>query len=378
MTESVMMNWNNINKCILILVLSGLAHITWIIWYLFCFFHPETHHWMNPDYFEFHLTRMVLCCILSFVLIWPCVLLRDRPWFENYFPYLAVIFFSVSFVYGGYSIGISSPVTIAGFVHILTVGLVLFDRKIVYLILLPICFYLLFAFIANGYELIPYAPVFSQELNESVQYKNMFWITAQLYLYLPIFAATFVLFEILLTQWRNREKQISLISQMDPLTGVYNRRKIAMTLNRMQDNEDDYALVLMDLDHFKNINDNYGHDIGDEVLHRVAKVLKQNTRNHDLVGRFGGEEFIVVMPQHKLEQALLVAERCRKAIENELFKIDKNTSIRVTASFGVATSEYLLDQGSVLKQADQALYFAKKRGRNQVRHYLELQSMQLG
>lgn len=372
MTESVMMNWNNLNKCILILVLGGLAHITWIILYLTSFFYAETQHWMNPDYFVFNLSRLLVGCILSFLLIWPCVFLRNHPWVELYFPYVVVVFFSVSFLYGGYAIGISSPATIAGFVHIFTVGLILFERKIVYLIFLPACLYLLYAFIGYGFDLLPYAPVFSQELNESVLYRNHFWIFGQLYLYLPIFFATFVLFEILLTQWRNREKQISLISQMDPLTGVYNRRKIATTLNSMQEGDHDYALLLMDLDHFKSVNDNYGHDIGDEVLHRVARILIQNARVSDLVGRFGGEEFIMVLPGQKLEQALDIAERCRKAVEQELFMIDKNTSIRVTASFGVATSEYLPNQETVLRQADQALYFAKNRGRNQVRHYLEL------
>lgn len=179
-----------------------------------------------------------------------------------------------------------------------------------------------------------------------------------------------MLFEVLLTQWRNREKQINEISQIDPLTGIYNRRKIASNLSKIQQDQQSYALVLLDLDHFKKINDSYGHDVGDQVLKKVAKILSTNLRGEDVVGRFGGEEFILVLKNKSLKQAMDIAERCRLEIEKESIYINKSTMIHVSASFGVALSKLSLSKEAIIRQADQALYQAKDNGRNQVKPYL--------
>ncbi len=376
MKNSVLMNWSNLNKSILMLVLGGVAHVLWIAWYLFCTSQPELEHWMNFDYYHFHLSRMVIFCVLSFLLILPCHYFRHQLFFQRYFPYIAIIFFAVTFMYGGYSIGISSPATIAGYISLVTVGLVLFERNMVYIIFLPITIYLLFAIIFSALGYMDYAPVFSQNLNNQILYKNEFWVFSQLFLYIPIFFASIVLFEILLTQWRNREKQIEKISQMDPLTGIFNRRKIAQNLSKIELEQHNFALVLLDLDFFKHINDNYGHDVGDDVLRNVAKILSRTLREGDVVGRFGGEEFILVLSHKTLREALDVAERCRKEIEQGYFTVDKKTRLKVTASFGVAVSNHQLSKEAVIRHADQALYMAKKRGRNQVRHYFEVEDDQ--
>lgn len=372
MNNSVLMNWSNLNKSILMLLLGGIDHILWIGWYIFCIRTPSLQHWMNLDYTNFHLTRMVLSCIFSFVLILPCYYYQHQPFIQRYFPYIAIIYFSSTFMYGGYSIGLSSPATIAGYISLVTVGLVLFERKIVYIIFFPITLYLLVAIVFGAYGYIDYAPVFSEKLNQDILYKNQFWVYSQFYLYIPIFFASIVLFEILLTQWRNREKQIERISQMDPLTGIFNRRKIALNLAHIEEQQRNFALVLLDLDFFKNINDNYGHDVGDDVLKNVARVLSRILRADDVVGRFGGEEFILVLERKSLREALEIAERCRKEIEKGQYVVNKQKTITVTASFGVAVSEGKLSKEAVIRHADQALYLAKKQGRNQVRHYLEV------
>lgn len=376
MKNSVLMNWSNLNKSILMLVLGGIDHALWIAWYVFSSSSPVFQQWMNPDYFKVHFPLTVILCLLSFVLILPCHYFRHYPFFQRYFPYIAIIFFAVSFMYGGYSIGISSPATIAGYISLVTVGLVLFERKMVYIIFLPITVYLLCAIVLSASGHMNYAPVFNQSLNEQILYKNEFWIYSQLFLYIPIFFASIVLFEILLTQWRNREKQIEEISQMDPLTGIFNRRKIAYDLAEIELEQQNYALVLLDLDFFKHINDNYGHDVGDEVLQDVAKILSRVLREGDVVGRFGGEEFILLLPHKSLQEALDIAERCRKEIELGHFTVDKKTRIKVTASFGVAISNAQLSKEVVIRHADQALYLAKKHGRNQVRHYFEVEQYQ--
>lgn len=376
MKNSVLMNWSNLNKSILMLVLGGLDHVLWIAWYIFCTSKPSLQHWMNFDYYNFHLSRMVIFCLLSFLLILPCYYFRHHTFFQHYFPYIAIIFFAVTFMYGGYSIGISSPATIAGYISLVSVGLVLFERKMVYIIFLPITVYLLFAIVLSTMGYMDYAPIFSESLNEQILYKNEFWVYSQLFLYIPIFFASIVLFEILLTQWRNREKQIEEISQMDPLTGIFNRRKIAHNLAEIELEQHNYALVLLDLDFFKHINDNFGHDIGDDVLQNVARILSRVLREGDVVGRFGGEEFILVLPHKNLQEALDIAERCRKEIEQAQFTVDKKTRIKVTASFGIAISNALLTKEAVIRHADQALYMAKKQGRNQVRDYFEVLQQQ--
>ena len=124
----------------------------------------------------------------------------------------------------------------------------------------------------------------------------------------------------------------------------------------------------------KDINDKYGHDIGDIVLQQVAGILTENIHEEDIVGRFGGEEFIILTRGGQLAKAIDIAERCRKAIEKEVILLDTQRKISITASFGVAASinPFGITKEEIIRQADQALYLAKKNGRNQVRHFLEI------
>ena len=175
-----------------------------------------------------------------------------------------------------------------------------------------------------------------------------------------------MIFEILLLQWRNRENLVNEISQKDPLTGVFNRRVIDRDLEKLHQLNSSYAVVLIGLDHFKSINDRFGHDVGDHVLRRVAKVLNTNIRGNDMVGRFGGEEFLMILQTSYLDQIIEIAERCRKQIEQEYFVINDNLSIQITASFGISIYQNGMTHEQVIKRADQALYVAKEQGRNQI------------
>ena len=372
MNDSVLMNWSNLNKTILVLVLGGLDHILCISWYLACYQSPKFQKWIDQDYYNFHITAMLICCVVSFSLVLVCHFLRHQKLAQNFLPYICLYFFAFAFIYGGYSIGIISPATIAGYISLVTVGLVLFERKIIYSVIFPATGVLVIAIFLCSFSVLPYAPVFSFELEKSMIYKNHFWVFSQMILYTPIFLISIILFEVLLTQWRNREKQIREISQIDPLTGVFNRRQIANVLAKMHKSDKQFAIVLLDLDHFKRINDSYGHDAGDEVLKCVARILSSNIREHDLVGRFGGEEFILILEDRELRDAIMIAERCRRQIEREKISIDQNSVIHVSASFGIAISDRHIQREFVLRQADRALYLAKENGRNQVRHYLDL------
>ena len=170
----------------------------------------------------------------------------------------------------------------------------------------------------------------------------------------------------------NYQKSISM-AITDALTGLYNRHYLNTHLGNMVTqalkNNKNLALMMMDMDHFKEVNDTYGHDVGDMVLKQLAGIIIQASRSAELASRFGGEEFVVLMPETNQVAALQAAERVRELVENTPFIInDKGDSIKKTISIGVASLHPDGDSGeSLIKRADEALYEAKNSGRNQVK-----------
>ncbi len=160
-------------------------------------------------------------------------------------------------------------------------------------------------------------------------------------------------------------------STRDPLTGLYNRRYTQEAIQRERKRADrvgdTIGILLMDIDYFKKINDTWGHDAGDEVLRRLAAILRRFFRSHDIVCRYGGEEFLIILPGADFEAAMVKAEALRATIENELRCSWQGQHISTTVSIGV--SQYPWDGLSVeqlLDMADKALYQAKEQGRNRV------------
>jgi diguanylate cyclase (GGDEF)-like protein len=157
---------------------------------------------------------------------------------------------------------------------------------------------------------------------------------------------------------------------VDELTGLYNRRHAMVRINEQWAMANRYgesvACAMLDIDHFKRVNDAHGHLKGDEVLQKVSKILMQSVRASDIVCRFGGEEFLILFPKQKADQAHTCAERCRAAIESSVFADDARCS-PVTISIGIAHREPLMHcPDDLLKAADMALYAAKEQGRNRV------------
>ena len=156
----------------------------------------------------------------------------------------------------------------------------------------------------------------------------------------------------------------------DDLTGLYNRRyfdrHLVLMLEKAQSQDRDMAVMLIDMDYFKSVNDTHGHDTGDAVLKEFADRLRRNIRGVDLACRFGGEEFVVLMPDTDFRQAQGVAERVRSAVAERSFDGGARP-LDVTVSVGLALNEYATDTPEViLKRADVALYRAKREGRNRV------------
>ena len=163
------------------------------------------------------------------------------------------------------------------------------------------------------------------------------------------------------------------LSNCDPLTNVYNRRYFSEISNKMLSlttrNSHDLGIIILDIDKFKNINDTYGHGLGDKVIIALAQNLKEIVRDSDIVSRFGGEEFVILMYNINLENAQNVAEKIRQHVE-AIEIIDNDLTLRFTVSLGVALYDEAIDNKNLeytLKRADKALYMAKQNGRNQVR-----------
>ncbi len=184
---------------------------------------------------------------------------------------------------------------------------------------------------------------------------------------------------ILQTELKNAFDSLSEISNRDGLTGMYNRRyleqQLSMEFDRCKRYTGEFSFIIFDLDHFKRVNDTYGHLAGDEVLCAVSRRIQSLLRNVDVLGRYGGEEFGVILPSTSLEGALIVAEKLRQAVAQEPVMF-KEISIPVTTSIGVV--DFKPDAPNyehLIHCADLALYYGKENGRNRVTRYTpELES----
>ncbi len=179
-----------------------------------------------------------------------------------------------------------------------------------------------------------------------------------------------------LDRLRRAYQKIEYLAITDDLTGLFNRRYFFMRLDQEIDRskryKEDLACIMIDLDHFKNINDTYGHQAGDLVLKTVSNIIKHFSRNSDIVARYGGEEIIVLLPETDSESAVVFAEKIREAVEECSVPVQK-FNVSVTASFGVSslnlTDEDEDAKKELIVKADRALYIAKKNGRNRVEYY---------
>ncbi len=177
-------------------------------------------------------------------------------------------------------------------------------------------------------------------------------------------------------QNRDLREALATISELaitDELTGLYNRRHILSVLEYQKMLADrgghSFVLAFADLDHFKQVNDRYGHHAGDQVLKRFAQIARISTREVDYLARFGGEEFVLVLVQTSLPRALTVAERIRSQVEEGPFVVE-GAEIRLTVSLGLTEYQVGEEVEATLARADEALYRAKQKGRNRVEVHL--------
>ncbi len=157
----------------------------------------------------------------------------------------------------------------------------------------------------------------------------------------------------------------------DTLTNLFNRRyfeeRLSAETQKAFEGESNLSMIMVDIDHFKKVNDTFGHDGGDKVLREIASLLKNSVRKHDTVARYGGEEFVLLLPGAPLDPTNMVAERIRRSVENTSFDMGQ-TQIHITISLGISNfpMHRMKSKEELVKMADLALYEAKRGGRNRV------------
>lgn len=161
-------------------------------------------------------------------------------------------------------------------------------------------------------------------------------------------------------------EEVKRLSITDPLTGVYNRsgfyKHIELELERINRSHTELSIIMLDIDNFKSFNDNFGHEVGDNVLKSIVEIIGKSIRKSDTIARWGGEEFLIIVPDLSIEKTSDLAERIRKTIENELVIFNRP----VTCSFGISDYREKSPIDHIINLADQALYKAKAAGKNRI------------
>tara|TARA_Y100001934_G_scaffold240502_3_gene294879 strand:- start:803 stop:1999 length:1197 start_codon:yes stop_codon:yes gene_type:complete len=366
-----LLDWSDRDKSLLLSVLTGLMMLGFLGWLLFTVHYTGFgEQFLSPEGAALAQTIFLFNVTGWLLLIGWGIALHKRKRHSVVYPNVCIHFFGFSFLGVGYVMGLYNPVMGLVLVGSPLTGFILFDFKrvtcsLVIHILMVLVIYVL---IVQG--ALQYAPLLKAD-PVTKDLVSVYWVNSMIAFSTPFLAMVFGFTYVLLRRWQIRESQIRDLAVTDPLTGLSNRRALfdqfSYELARSRRSASPVSVCVMDLDHFKQINDRHGHGAGDRVLEVVAQVLKGSLRETDRVGRIGGEEFMLLMPETDLNGAALVIERCRKAIESQSIALS-DVSIAVTASFGVACAhaEEVLSEEQIFCQADTALYRAKEKGRNRV------------
>lgn len=363
--QNTVINWSLFKKSILILICGFFLNLQWVSWKIFTKI-SSIDYLTNQVLLQQQIKINLFFIFTFFILIAISFKFQAYKKIRKTIPFVAGTLLTVSLCREIYLVGVLNPSTMILYICLFYIGRIILPRKFIYLFFVPltlfiiICCYLIFT------HQLPYGPIFNVE---KLRYTSLFWFSIIIYLIVPILCISLVIFEILLQQQHLQEQLIYKLSYLDPLTNLANRRTINTCLQQLNQSElPDYSIILLDIDHFKEVNDRYGHHTGDQVLIHVAKILKEHTQPYDLVGRFGGEEFILILKDTSLVVAQETAMQCKNAIEHmHMYSQDTQQYFFITASLGVAMAEGDLPPQQILSQADQALYQAKFSGRNQVK-----------
>jgi diguanylate cyclase (GGDEF)-like protein len=348
------------------LIALWLAHT---IWALFVLFIIEEQRVFSLESFRIQMPIVAMMLVGAVLLLGLGQILQARKLEPLWYQYIGAIYYGLSLVWGGYITGSLSIASGAVLMGAPLLGFLILERRVVVTAFLTSFLALLFFNTASAAEIIPYAPFVNAPTDQA---SAILWTHSQLLMAAPHIAVDIYLCAVIFSQWRLREENVRVLSLTDSLTGLHNRRSMLTQLNRelarAQRHNKALSLVLFDLDHFKKINDTWGHPSGDEVLRQTAIAITDEIRTSDVVGRFGGEEFMLLLPQTDFDNAHQLVERCRRRIEALHVTSEKGETIPVRASFGLVCTDATdhAKPESLIARTDEALFRAKSAGRNRV------------
>jgi diguanylate cyclase (GGDEF)-like protein len=367
---SNVLEWSRVDRCLLVAAIS----LVFMGAYWLRGEYLLGHRSVAP-YSDFAFLQLFQRWLLRFLGIWAALFALGL-WLRQKWPesqllcHATVQMYSVCHALGVACLGpVTSPQSIVLLAGI-ACGLVLFDRRAIFLGVLSGVVTLVITALVVSSGRVPYAPLYASSPITGGRLSSWFWGEWAV-VQLTVSLAMLLLIAHIVARLRDREQRLLRLSTTDELTGIANRRRFlevfAVEYQRAGRYGTPLSCVVIDLDHFKQINDRYGHCAGDDVLVAAAASCKVGLRANDLIARWGGEEFVLLLPQTEQSGAESVAERCRLAIEAARVMVC-GAKIGVTASLGVASlpDARVKSADDLLRLADDALYQAKEKGRNRV------------
>lgn len=369
-----LLDWPHRDKSLFLSWAVFIQMNTVLVWVLYTAYYTEFGaRYFSPKGVEFGIwllsgTQTAWAAVIA----WGLWLRRQQRQSEVHLSCFLMLF-QFSFLQLACLVGLFNPVAGLVLVGAPMIGFILFDfRRVLLTLAVHLVMVLVMLWLVSMGK-IENAPLLKEDPITKTQF-SAYWAGSLMLFGVPFVSLVFSLAYILLKRWTAREEEVRRLAVVDTLTGVANRRalfeRFRLERIRAQRTGNSLAISILDLDHFKHINDTYGHPVGDAVLQHVARRLQASVRSCDLVGRYGGEEFVVLMPDTDRAGAQAVIERCREVIATTPLSLDgQHTVLTVSASFGVSIVNTADDDAEThaLHQADSALYQAKAEGRNRVR-----------
>jgi diguanylate cyclase (GGDEF)-like protein len=365
------LEWSPVRKCNLLLSILLFIFLQYTAFHFYELWSPSPYvdYALLQSMTVIHLSLISSCIFLILAGRW----LNQFDWAQVVLPYFYSLYYACTLLYLAHMTGIWSIAVGLVLAGAPLFGFILLTGRVVYVVLSIACAVMAYLSLMTAFGQLPYAPLFTPTFFSDPAAKP-FMLLCYTYFALPHFISMVAFSDLFLRHWRRREDLIHQISLTDSLTGLSNRRAITFYLQKhlsfCQVEHQPISVILVDLDHFKQINDNFGHLIGDEALRQASECMREVVRKKDQLGRYGGEEFLIVLVGTPLDEAAQIAERCRCSLEQTLLWSEHGVRIPMTASFGVYCST-IADESmdDVMRQADQYLYQAKSAGRNRICHF---------